>query len=586
MEETLQEDINALINSVLNLLNRGSDSSENLNRARVRETDSVLLSGLENQQEIERLLSQNSGKNTIVLRNRYLDNRFIERIIACANGRPYQICFEIRDERNVSCIFDEVQTAKLYENISLLEQNGIKTYFFSKPYNYRYETDKVLEANRMLQGWAKKINSLEVDGKKLSPKEKYLLAYVTLCNFFKYKSEPAKTSTIESRGTVNVLTGDKIVCVGFANVLSELLNLIGIPAMPISLKLKNGDYFHASCLVYIDDKKYGEKGFIYCDPTYGGLLYSFVPLKDIDKLFLRGVDFVDYSSRGDAPYKLEKFISRCLDISLEDKEILEKCLKLKLEHKQEFSEIKHGDASFISLSYQVYIKKILHGIDLSEDEQRRVSYLFGYNDMNKFKQDVLRISFKFKDCSLDDVIFKTSKFLAENSRLYFAFRDYKNNNELKNLGGNVSFSEETLEVVLRALGVSKRLTKKYKSAFILDELCQCLHQAEKDEISFELNLDSDNNYFTSRLKKVNRGEDREFDSSQILTPDELRLARDYSANQDDLIFRAYFANENGSKLVHKIKGHAKVKTTLKNLTKLCHYFIADSFKGVEQGQEK
>ena len=154
------------------------------------------------------------------------------------------------------------------------------------------------------------------------------------------------------------------------------------------------------------------------------------------------------------------------------------------------------------------------------------------------------------------------------------------------MGGNVSFSEETLEVVLRALGVSKRLTKKYKSAFILDELCQCLHQAEKDEISFELNLDSDNNYFTSRLKKVNRGEDREFDSSQILTPDELRLARDYSANQDDLIFRAYFASENGSKLVHKIKGHAKVKTTLKNLTKLCHYFIVDSFKGVEQGQEK
>ena len=88
MEETLQEDINALINSVLNLLNRGSDSSENLNRARVRETDSVLLSGLENQQEIERLLSQNSGKNTIVLRNRYLDKRFIERIIACAKGRP------------------------------------------------------------------------------------------------------------------------------------------------------------------------------------------------------------------------------------------------------------------------------------------------------------------------------------------------------------------------------------------------------------------------------------------------------------------------------------------------------------------
>ena len=101
----------------------------------------------------------------------------------------------------------------------------------------------------------------------LSPLEYSILVY-DLVREKPYKYEEEGESKSESREVYRALVGDSIVCAGYANIYSKILNELGIYATDITLESNvPGNPGHARNLVYIKDDKYNIDAAFVCDPT-------------------------------------------------------------------------------------------------------------------------------------------------------------------------------------------------------------------------------------------------------------------------------------------------------------------------------
>ena len=127
---------------------------------------------------------------------------------------------------------------------------------------------KVIIASGKIEKWVDQINSAKVNGKPLSPFEKYLYAYQIVTQF-----KFTEKDLFEARDIARVLTGDSIVCAGFSQILSELCRRVGIPCKRQYIHIEeetNDDknkINHMECVVELVDEKYGIKGFYIADPT-------------------------------------------------------------------------------------------------------------------------------------------------------------------------------------------------------------------------------------------------------------------------------------------------------------------------------
>ncbi len=83
-----------------------------------------------------------------------------------------------------------------------------------------------------------------------------------------YNRESSTENSHISRDLSQVLFGDKIVCIGFANILDAILNRLGIASMIYILDDRKTAYYHARVAAFIEDQKYGVKGIYYFDPTW------------------------------------------------------------------------------------------------------------------------------------------------------------------------------------------------------------------------------------------------------------------------------------------------------------------------------
>lgn len=184
--------------------------------------------------------------------------------------------------------FNNSQVFTTDEFISLLESNytvekaGRKLYFSG--YNYvddplgkenKIPFSKIIQANMRMENWVEKINNAQVDGKPLSPFEKYLYAYQIVTQF-KYTMD----EVFQSRDVARVLSGKNIVCAGYTALLSELCRRCGIVCKKQLVHVyETGNEMlepeaivnHQECMVYLDDPKYGIKGFYISDPTNDSL---------------------------------------------------------------------------------------------------------------------------------------------------------------------------------------------------------------------------------------------------------------------------------------------------------------------------
>ena len=170
---------------------------------------------------------------------------------------------------------------------ALLKEND-KTLYIKESYhkNILYEVKDIIFAKKTLDDWANKINSARVDGKELSPLEKFCFAYMIVKDR-KYKESEERSLRQISRNIIPILNSDYCVCVGFCKLLNELCSRIGIQCTD---KLIRVGIFHAINVILLNDEKYGIKNSLYySDPTFdcttnGNTFFSCL-VKDLEDVF-------------------------------------------------------------------------------------------------------------------------------------------------------------------------------------------------------------------------------------------------------------------------------------------------------------
>lgn len=102
----------------------------------------------------------------------------------------------------------------------------------------------------------------------LSPLEQVMYSY-DLVRDRVYTRENENESATKSRDLTSVLLGDKIVCVGYANIFEKVLSNLGIKNMMYGINsTKNNLPGHRRNVAYIKDEKYSVEGVYYFDPTW------------------------------------------------------------------------------------------------------------------------------------------------------------------------------------------------------------------------------------------------------------------------------------------------------------------------------
>ncbi len=207
-----------------------------------------------------------------------------------------------------SSIFEYEELKVLKENIKSLEANGSKVAFVEECGDGQkgYSFHEAVVASRRIDEIVTQIKNAKVDGEELSPLEKYLYAYIFVTDFvYKESGNGSTDEAFESRSVVRVLNGDKIVCVGYVSMLSEICKRLNIPLKPqfvvdnYGAENKIDEINHAGLEVYIKDEKYGVDGMFYSDPTQDSIdeegarsvCHALIGFDELERIFDGKIEF-------------------------------------------------------------------------------------------------------------------------------------------------------------------------------------------------------------------------------------------------------------------------------------------------------
>ena len=154
--------------------------------------------------------------------------------------------------------------------------------FFDKNYDnitfdvagfYSIEPKKLILREELFESIIK-----EVKSHNLSPLENYMYLYNIVKMFKEYKESPDVTNRYMARYSEFTLFNDHMVCVGYATLLSELvdrLNDSNLSCTTYSCNVLDNDnvFGHCRCIVYITDDKYEVRGIYISDPTWDSISY-------------------------------------------------------------------------------------------------------------------------------------------------------------------------------------------------------------------------------------------------------------------------------------------------------------------------
>lgn len=216
-----------------------------------------------------------------------LDSNFVEIILQKFPKSNISIITSY-DHLNYSTdvLYTHDELEKLAETVNIARQKYDKDISFDE----EFSIEQAIDASRKLNEWEKFINEAKIDGKPLSPLEKYMVAYSLVSKRYYNLEDEGQTASL-SRNIISVLNNDYICCAGFANTLSNLCSRIGIPCVcrtsavwklrPEEKTSKWGN--HANCIVRLEDDKYGVHGFFNSDPTWDAIKQEYaLQINDID----------------------------------------------------------------------------------------------------------------------------------------------------------------------------------------------------------------------------------------------------------------------------------------------------------------
>ncbi len=196
------------------------------------------------------------------------------------NGRLIKKVIDIFD--NISNDSEEESSITIeIKNKCLFDYQSFNDFEQNKRINVITETDEPVDMNtyinveKILQEIMSNFKKYE---NKLSPFEKLIWLYYIVETYREYKKESTKKDWKESRFINKFLFSDKLVCVGFSSLLSELskrssINVWENPAIIYS-KDKTKKYNHINNLTFIEDEKYNIKGLYLLDACHDNHKYK------------------------------------------------------------------------------------------------------------------------------------------------------------------------------------------------------------------------------------------------------------------------------------------------------------------------
>lgn len=115
----------------------------------------------------------------------------------------------------------------------------------------------------------KKLNEIVefINHYNLSPLEKVMLVY-DIVKANEYKKEDKNESYGTSRNLNEIIKNDKIVCVGYSNLIDFLLTNLGIKSGVLFLRYENSKVGHERNYIYLNDDKYNIDGMFFLDATW------------------------------------------------------------------------------------------------------------------------------------------------------------------------------------------------------------------------------------------------------------------------------------------------------------------------------
>lgn len=462
---------------------RGKDLSSN-----IEIKDGVIeLKGNESFEQLSTFFSKNEVKS-IVFSNCFLNSEFYNFVASIIKGKNIEILFSVPKGRNADCIFDEKQTQILADNANIFISDGHTVELYSKAYGYKYPLQKVLEANRKLEEWTNLIKNAKVDGRELSPLEKYLYAYITVSNFYDYKKERTNESPIESRALVNVLTGDKIVCVGYAEMLITLLNRLGIPAIHNGVKFENNSINHATCLVYLKDDIYNFNSIFYSDPTSSDIFFSMLALKDF-KECIKNITFIKNSFGSDGKISsIKDFLKAIKDLPKEDYEIMHELLIKSMNSSKGIL----VEDMFIDDAYETFYEATTNALLGKEfsDIEKDIIISLNYQTFDDFRNEVLKYYEEFKES--DNFVEKIMKKVLKNEKRTLFMSGKQIEKKILELNSEPKFNIKALENVFKAMGKSEDEAKSYTSAIIAHSI-EVLFKISQSQKLYGLDLTAPTN---------------------------------------------------------------------------------------------
>ena len=210
----------------------------------------------------------------------------------------------------------------------------------------------------------------------LSPMEKIMYVY-DLVRDRVYKLEEDNESMFISRDLSEVLFGDKIVCVGYANLFFTILKRLNIESSEVMLKRIDDEYIgHKRNVIYVKDEKYNIDGVYYFDATWDSkkndndneYLYSY-------KYFAKPRSFMETEEKYEDIYFKEKLDEFWLMIK-------------KIVASGNYAELG------IYADEINYLSNIVNGKNLLEDEEMVSMVYTGFDD-KKFLEELKKIISKF-----------------------------------------------------------------------------------------------------------------------------------------------------------------------------------------------
>lgn len=207
--------------------------------------------------------SLKDGEPILINKEVSLDRKFLEFLFTNFPNSKISISTynSFYSSSNPDALYTEEELAILVQNADMADKYNRELIF-----DDGYTLDQAIVASRKLNYNADFINNFKIKNVPLSPLEKLAVAYKIVSNNV-YTDDP--DSNQNPRNIISTLSGDKIVCAGFASELNALCKRIGIPCTyritTFGEKGKMGN--HAVCTVNIKDEKYGVEGIYILDPT-------------------------------------------------------------------------------------------------------------------------------------------------------------------------------------------------------------------------------------------------------------------------------------------------------------------------------